>query len=262
MHDLFRGPEEARRLQQKVSRETSWIMYSRGAVHTGRWMAADDPEGFGWGDILEHLEEDRIFGFRLVPVGEVLRMRRRLAGKGFKLQMRDSFIGLRDTVFDSAIPLAARALPEGLAHVPAEAMQDVATISAVQDCIEAAGECPLPGEMLSGQSVDALTLAIADASGRIVATAFLHRAHNRYSEHRDRVFLGQVCVHPAWRFQGLGKHIAALAALRAFDDLKADSVYADIDPADERARRVVEHAGLIIDGGLQNGEAVPAKVLV
>jgi len=260
--ELYRGSEDEVRVQRKVARETSWIQYSQGAAHAGHRMATDNPDQFGWGPLLEHLHEDQSFGFRLVAVGEVLKIRRRLAGEGFRVDIRDSFIGDRDQITAASTDLANTPLPSGLRYAGREALADESLIGAAMDCIAGCGIRPFPGAMLSGESVDSVTTLVLNEAGGVVATAFAQKAHNQYSEHKDHVFLGQLCVAEGYRRAGIGRTIAARTCMAALSELKAGAVYADIDESDMGARLMVELCGMVIDGGLQNGEAVPGRIRV
>ncbi len=254
---LYVGDADSIRRQKKITRESTWIRFSRGAAHAGDCMAADDPDLFGWGALLEHLDEDRKFGFCLIPVGEVLKIRRRLAGRGFKFLARDAFIGTRDDVIEAIRPLTARPLPDGTRLVTPS---DPETIAALQRHITASGLPPRCGEMLVGLTVPGVTLGLIDAAGQVIASAHARLPHNKYSDHAEHAIIEQIAVAPKHRQQGIGQIMTARIAQEALSQLAADSIYADINADDLPARVLLERAGLTIDGGLICGEAIPGRL--
>ena len=259
---LYVGNADSIRRQKKITRESTWILFSRGAAHAGDCMAADDPDLFGWGAILEHLGEDRIFGFRLIPVGEVLKIRRRLAGKGYRLVLRDAFIGGRDALGACAGEIAKRPLPAGTRLLTNEEVRQPALLKALQQHIAQASLAPRCGEMLAGLALPGVTLVLVDAQGQIIASAHARKPHNKYSDYADHALIEQIAVAPALRKCGLGQMMAARVAMAALEALEAKAIYADIDAEDMAARKIVERCGLTIDGGLQCGEALPGRFAV
>lgn len=260
MLELYHGSTDEVLVQQKAAREAEWTNWSKGAAHSGYRMAADAPDVFGWRLLLEHLHEDQSFGFRLIAVGEVLRIRRRLAGEGFKVNMRESFIGTAEEITEASSLHALRGLPKGLRALEGDDLTSEQTITAMQHCIATCGLAPLPGAMLAGQSVPSLQMGIVNEDNQVVATGFAHRPHNQYSPHTNIAYLDQICVAGPYRKQGLGRQIAAQLALKALEWPGIDKVYADVEETDLPARTLVERTGLTIDGALQNGEAVPGSI--
>lgn len=62
------GTEMQQRMQALAEASAEFIGATPGACQTGRTMGCDDPDRLGWERIMQFLERDNIFGFRLIPV--------------------------------------------------------------------------------------------------------------------------------------------------------------------------------------------------
>ena len=143
--DIYCGSDAQIQLQQKVARECEWSKWSEGAAVAAGYMATDNPEKFGWQCLLDHLEEDRIFGFRLVNMGDVMRLRQRLAGRGFRVDMEQVFVGMADDVTPHCLEALKPGLPDGLKLVDQDALISEFGIRQVQSCMVRNGLEPAPG---------------------------------------------------------------------------------------------------------------------
>ncbi|WP_051177141.1 GNAT family N-acetyltransferase [Rhizobium mesoamericanum] len=119
------------------------------------------------------------------------------------------------------------------------------------------GIAPFSGALLAGKIVPAVTLALVDAYGDIVATAHANIPLNGHSKHRGTTWVGLIAVAAQQRGNGLGRLINALAVGAAFETLCAHEVVVFVHADNTVSRRMIEACGLRLDPAILCGLATP-----
>lgn len=207
-------------------------------------MGCDDPDVLGWERIEAILERDGVCGFRLITTDQTERLRAQLQKRGFRLDTWNVFLADSETALTACLPIVETGLPPDLAELDAPLTPEGEATGRIQAMMAAAGIVPFSGSMLSGDIGPAVTVALADASGGIAASAHAYLPHNVASRHRKHAWGGLVAVDESHRGRGLGRLINALMVTRAFRDLGASHVYELVSASNDVSRRMVESCGL------------------
>ncbi len=254
----YLGNETQVRLQRKADEWSDWLYDTRGACHPGRFLGTDEPEALGWDVIKRHLRDDRVFGFRMIAAEDVDALNDRLADLGFRIDFWDVYSGAADRILAAAGPLINLPLPEGLSLIDKTDLKDAETVRHIQECMLRNGVAPFSGKLLSGASIPCCTIAVCNAHGSAVATAYGYLPYNRHSRHEKTAWGGLVCVDKSQRGKGLGKLVNALMLRGCVTDLGAERVQQFVSSDNESSRRMVEHCGLQYDPSVKCGIATSA----
>lgn len=254
----YLGNETQVRLQRKAEEWSDWLYDTKGACHPGRFLGTDDPEALGWDVIKRHLREDRVFGFRMIAAEDVEALGDRLSDLGFRIDFWDVYSGGAERILAETESAAEQALPEGLHLVDTMDLKDAVTVRHLQECMLRNGVAPFSGKLLSGASVPCCTIAVCNAHGSVVATAYGYLPYNRHSAHRMTAWGGLVCVDKSQRGKRLGELVNALMLRGCVSDLGAERVQQFVSAGNEPSRRMVEHCGLAHDPSVKCGIATSA----
>jgi hypothetical protein len=134
-------------------------------------MSCDSLDRFGWDRVLGFLETDGVFGFRFVPADQVAGLRDRLAGRGYRFDTWDIFVGQAEAVLAASDAILTAGLPADLSEVEGPSGPDDAFTRRMQLLMSEAGVVPFSGSMLAGEHGPAVTAVIADGDGNPVAAA-------------------------------------------------------------------------------------------
>ncbi len=104
----------------------------------------------------------------------------------------------------------------------------------------------------------AVTIGLADASGRIVATAHANMSFSDHSKYRSTAWVGLIAVTAQQRGRGVGRYVNALAITAAVNVLGAHTVVEFVRADNTPSRRMIESCGLRLDPALLCGLATPA----
>ncbi|MFZ2102970.1 MAG: GNAT family N-acetyltransferase [Oricola sp.] len=252
--EAYYGTETQVALQRKVDGSVGWLITTPGACHIGRFFGTDDPDRLGWDTIFRHLEEDGVFGFRLMPVETLPEIEQRLGERGYKIDYWDVFSAKANTIREALRALDS-AVPEGYAVLDPEAFEDPDTIRAAQSFMAANSVAPLSGDILTGGHGPSAFVAIAGPDGAIVATAFGYFPHNVHSPHDDSAWGGLVAVDPQHRGRGFGVLANALMLRAMIEERGARTVYELVSATNEPARRMAMRCGLALDESVKSGLA-------
>lgn len=250
------GTEHQAALRRKVDSSVGWLITTPGACHGGRFFATDDPDLLGWDTILEHLEEDGVFGFRLIPAENVPEIEERLTGRGYRIDYWDVFTAGANMVREALRGLDLT-LPQGYRLIDAETLTYPDTIREAQAFMAANGVAPMSAAMLSGRHGPCVLKAITGPNGAIVATAFSYFPHNVHSPHEDAAWAGLVAVDPDHRGRGFGVLANALVLRGMIEEKGARTIYELIAAGNEPSRRMAERCGLSLDTTVKSGLASP-----
>jgi len=251
------GTPSQRHLQAVAEAASPEIESTPGLFQAGRMMGCDDPDRLGWDRIEAILARDGMMGFRLVVPDAADRLRARLAERGYALETWDVFLADRARSLEAASLIVSRGLPEGLADLPPPREPTDEPMSAIQQTMATAGVVPFSGSLLSGALGPAVTLAVGNSNGDVVATAHCYRPHNAHSPYYAYAWGGLVAVAAAHRGSGLGRYINARMILAAFGDLDASNIYELIGSSNGASARMVEACGLRVEPMLVCGVATP-----
>ncbi|CCM75884.1 conserved hypothetical protein [Rhizobium mesoamericanum STM3625] len=148
-------------------------------------------------------------------------------------------------------------VPAGLTRLDLPPGAGDAAIQRIQACMAEHGIAPFSGALLAGKIVPAVTLALVDAYGDIVATAHANIPLNGHSKHRGTTWVGLIAVAAQQRGNGLGRLINALAVGAAFETLCAHEVVVFVHADNTVSRRMIEACGLRLDPAILCGLATP-----
>lgn len=252
----FYGTEQQVALQRKVDSSVGWLITTPGACHAGRFLGTDDPDLLGWDVIFSQLEQDGIFGFRLMPVENMPDIERRLSARGYRIDCWDVYSARANTVRD-ALRALDLTVPAGYAVLDAEALGDRETIREAQAFMAGNGISPMSAAMLSGKHGPCIFIAITGPEGGIVATAFGYFPHNVHSPLEDTAWGGLVAVDPDHRGRGLGVLANALMLRGMIEEKGARAVYELVSEGNDASSRMVERCGLSLDTTVKSGLASP-----
>ena len=249
------GTPHQQHLQQRVDKLSGLLASTPGLCNAGRMISADDIDHVGFDAVLEMLELDGGFGFRLVPQARTSAITERLAAHGHRLDWWDTFMADSDVALDVSKRLVAPGPPSGFKHVNLSGLDPDAGYKEMQAFLVANGIAPFSGSMLAGEWTKAKAFALADDREEIVATSFAYMPHNDFSQFRDFAWAGLVAVSPEQRGKQLGTYINACAVVCAFRELGASTVYEQVSATNMASRRMVEACGLTLHPDLKSGLA-------
>lgn len=239
--DTTYGTEDQRRLQAVSDTWAETAADTPGAAIVGRMRGTDDPEALGWNVIADALAEDGAFGFRMIPVEQLDRIRDRLDTFGARLDTWLVYRGDRNTIADPS----ALSWPDGISEVPVSDPLEEAT-RAFQAAMETSGVVPFSGQMLTGQFGPVTNAALA-RGGEIVATAHAYKPHVGDSPWHGLAWAGLISVAKSERGHGLGRFVNALIASKAIALPGVSEVYQLVTKTNVVSQRMVEASGLSLD---------------
>ena len=249
------GTEQQIILQKSADDAFDWMSTTAGACNPGRSLGTDDPDRLGWDKILEILDRDKIFAFRLMRSDQVAQIAGTLSKYGYRLDLWDVFIVDRSKSERKTSTILANGLPDGFSErSPLEGDEHPDTMK-VQSFMVANGVVPFSGSMLAGVFGPVTTIVILDGQGEIAATAHGYLPHNKFSQHHESAWGGLVAVSPAHRGKGLGKYVNAKMVSNCFSVLGAKTVHELVTESNIPSRRMVEASGLQLNPLLKCGGA-------
>lgn len=252
----YAGSEAQIALMRRSDEHAGWTRAIRGACNVGRMLGCDDIEAIGWPTILDALQRDGSFGFRLLSVDAAEAAAVELQRHGYRLDLWDVFVADRAAAASKVEAILEPGLPPGLSWLDLGADPEGAAMKKLQAFMLANGVVPFSGSMLLGRYGPARTLAITDADGSVAASACTYLPHNSSSVHAHKAWGGLVAVSPAQRGRKLGILINAAMVKAAFDEMAADGIYELVSPSNLPSRRMVEACGLRHDPAVVSGAAV------
>lgn len=250
------GTEQQVSLRHKVDNSVGWLITTPGACHGGRFFATDDPDLLGWDVIFKHLQEDGVFGFRLIAAEDMREIEAKLAEQGYGIDYWDVFSARANTIRE-ALRTLDLAPPPGYRLIDAETLTYPDTIREAQAFMAANGIAPMSAAMLSGRHGPCVLTAITGPNGAIVATAFGYFPHNVHSPLEDTGWGGLVAVDPDHRGEGLGTLANALMMRGMIEQKGARAIYELVSAGNEHSRRMAERCGLSFDTTVKAGLAGP-----
>ncbi|GAB2187056.1 GNAT family N-acetyltransferase [Roseibium sp. LAB1] len=249
------GTEQQTRLQQRAEQLYTWTMETPGACCNVRTLGSDNPETLGFHNILKSLEEDGVFGFRLLEKASQLDMGNALAEKGFRLDTWDVFVGDAETIRAATGPILSRGIPEGLQAISDLDGAEGPLTHAFQEFVAAAGIAPFSGSFLNGDYGPVVSVGLMDETGHFAACAHGYLPHNDHSPYRGYAWGGLVAVAPEHRGKGLGTYVNAFMAEASLTRLEATHLYELVSATNTTSRRMVEGCGLSLSQELYSGLA-------
>ena len=240
----YRGTAHQIVLQEKVDALADWTRSTPGACQTGRLIGTDNPDRLGWETVFGHLEEDGVFGMRMIPAADVTAIEARLEARGCRFDTWNVFQAEAPAI-RSALAQLDLTLPPGFVPLDRSLRQEASTIGRVQDFLVENGIAPFSGAMLAGLHGRSALTVILTPGGDIAATAYAYFPHNRHSPHSACAWGGLVAVAPSHRGRRLGLIVNAMMLLEAVDDLGAASVHELVSTSNEASRRMVRRCGLV-----------------
>ncbi|MCX8572975.1 GNAT family N-acetyltransferase [Aminobacter sp. MET-1] len=254
------GTQMQQRLLAQAEASVDFIRGTPGACQTGRTMGCDDPERLGWERIIEFLERDGVFGFRLIERDRADALALRLDEQGFRFDWWDVFLADREVALKASEALLSRGLPDGFVDLDQPTNPQGQDTARIQALMGAAGVVPFSGSMLTGQAGPAKTVAIGDRDGTVVAAAHGYLPHNVHSPFHRYAWGGLVAVAEHQRGKGLGNYVNARMIIGVFRDLDATHIYELVSATNIASRRMVEASGLRHEHGLVCGVATAREI--
>jgi len=251
------GSGAQQRLQMQAEASVDFINRTAGACQTGRTMGCDDPDLFGWERITEVLDHDGICGFRLLSVAKAEELRVRLTGQDYRFDTWDVFLADRATALTAATAILSRGLPDGLSELGKPTDPESEYTRRIQALMGASGIIPFSGSLLTGALGSAVTVAVGDRQGNVVAAAHGYLPHNAYSPYHRFAWGGLVAVADGERGKGLGSDINARLVVSVFCDLDASHIYELVSATNIASRRMVASCGLRLEPALICGVVMP-----
>ena len=253
------GTEFQQRLQAGAEESVHFINATPGACQNGRTMGCDDADQLGWDRIDEFLVRDGICGFRLIPPVNAERIRAHVTRRGFRFDTWDVFLADRADALASSEAIISQGLPDGLTDLDSPTEPEGEYTGHIQSLMSAAGVVPFSGTFLVGGLGPAITIAIGDDKGAVVAAAHGYMPHNAYSPYHRYAWVGLVAVAEPHRGKGLGNYVNARTITKAFCDLDATHVYELVSATNAPSRRMVQACGLRPEPDLVCGVATPLR---
>jgi hypothetical protein len=253
------GTDIQMRLQQRSDESADWTRTTPGACHIARMLGADDLDRLGSDTILEILKEDGAFGFRMIPAERAEALAESLGKRGYRVDFWDVFMAERAEALTAADAILDRPLPDGLEPLDLDVPAESPAVRRVQEFVAAQGIAPFSASMLVGEIAPATTVALADPTGAIVATAHAYRPHNQFSRFHDAAWGGLVAVAVTERGKKLGSSVNAMMVRAAFDRLGAERIYELASATNLPSRRMIESCGLRLEPSLKCGNATALK---
>jgi hypothetical protein len=253
------GTDAQRILQARAEAAVEFISRTPGACQAGRTMGCDQPDLLGWEKIEEFLARDRVCGFRLLPAGRADRLKAELEQRRYRFDTWDVFLAGRTAALDAADKIVSRGLPEGVTILGRIENPEGADTLDIQRLMAAAGVVPFSGSFLTGAFGPAITVALAEGSGSVVAAAHAYFPHNEHSAHHSKAWGGLVAVAETHRGRGLGAYVNALMIIDIVRRLGATHIYELVSSSNLPSRRMVEACGLRAEPSLVCGLATPLE---
>jgi GNAT superfamily N-acetyltransferase len=253
--ELYYGTDRQIALQKKVDALASWIRTTPGACLVGRIRGTDDPDRLGWDTIFASLEDDGVFGFRLLASSDLHAVEARLSERGYRFDSWDVFAAPAQQIRD-ALDRVDMTLPDNYRAIRADAANDTVTVRNAQRLMSENEVTPFSGDVLTGKHAPAALVAIEAPDGTLAAAAFCYFPHNEHSPHHKTAWGGLVAVGPEHRGRRLGAIVNAMMLRAAIDRLGAAGVYELVTATNEPSRRMVQRCGLVHDPDLVCGMAI------
>lgn len=152
--------------------------------------------------------------------------------------------------------ILAHGLPSGLTRLALGNEPEGAPVRRVQQFLLQNDIVPFSGAMLVGAVVPAITIALADEGGAVVACAHSYMPHNAFSPFCKAAWGGLVAVAESQRGRKLGRYVNGLMVEEAFAAINADMIYEIVSEANLPSRRMVEASGLRLAPNLKSGIVV------
>ena len=251
------GTEFQTRLQKRSDERAEWARKTPGAYNSGRMLASEDPDRLGWDSILEFLERDGAFGFRMLPADRAADLVGRLTPRGYRVDFWDTFIAGRSAAMSRVEEILANGLPGDLMQLDMAIEATSPIVRHVQEFMARNGIAPFSGSMLVGEIEPALTVVVAEPDGTIVATAHAYRPHNIYSPYHTAAWGGLIAVAESQRGRKLGTYVNAMMIRAAFEQLAVDRIYELASATNIPSRRMIEACGLSMEPNLKAATAGP-----
>ena len=249
------GTEQQIALQMSADRAIDWMRSTPGACNPGRSLGTDDPDRLGWDTVLEILDREKIFAFRLMPADQVDRFATVLSEHGYRLDLWDVFMADRERSAHRTSPILADGPPEGFIERPSLESEEHPDTMKVQSFMLSNGVVPFSGSMLTGVFGRVTTVVILDEQGEVAAAAHGYLPHNHFSPHHESAWGGLVAVSPTHRGKGLGNYVNAKMVSNCFSELGAQTVHELVTESNIPSRRMVEASGLQLNPSLKCGGA-------
>ncbi|WP_319825786.1 GNAT family N-acetyltransferase [Thalassovita sp.] len=243
------------RLRRKAVASVGWVNATPGACNAGRFLGTDDPDLLGWDTIRACLDEDGIFGFRLVATDRCDILSARLARMGFRIDFWDVFTAGADSVREACSREIVTDPPDGVDLLTGAEALSPGNVAEAFACMERNGLAPMDAAFLSGEAIPSALVTATEPSGRVVATAYGYFPHNDFSPNARNAWGGLVSVDPDYRARGLGVLVNAHMLLDCIDRMGAERVHELVARTNTPSRRVLERCGLKLDEGLRCGIA-------
>jgi hypothetical protein len=153
--------------------------------------------------------------------------------------------------------ILSRGLPNGLFDLERPSDPESEYLARIQAVMGAAGIMPFSGSLLVGAFGPAITLAIGDGNGAVLAAAHAYLPHNTHSVYHRHAWGGLIAVTESQRGKGLGNYVNARLIVSVFRELDATHIYELVSASNMPSRRMVESCGLRLERGLVCGIATP-----
>ncbi|WP_431322419.1 N-acetyltransferase family protein [Rhizobium sp. YTU87027] len=252
----YYGSERQQRLQRQSDEAQTMIAATPGLVQAGRFFSTDNFDLIDWAFVDERLAKDGVFGFRMMPATRIEDIREKL-GRSYRVDVWNVCKADGNTAMAACISILKDNIPAGLTRLDLPPDPEDAAIQRIQACMAENGIAPFSGAMLVGKIVPAVTIALVDDHGDVVATAHANMPFNGDSKHRGTAWVGLIAVAAQQRGNGLGRLINALAVREAFETLGADEVVEFVHADNTVSRRMIEACGLRLDPAILCGLATP-----
>ncbi|MBB3541977.1 MULTISPECIES: GNAT family N-acetyltransferase [unclassified Rhizobium] len=252
----YYGTEKQQRLQRQSDEAQPKIAATPGLVQAGRFFSVDNFDLIDWAFVDERLAQDGVFGFRMMSATRIEDIRLKL-GPSYRVDVWSVCRADRTAATRACTAILKDDIPGGLTRVNLTADPGDDAVGAIQTCMAENGIAPFSGAMLAGNIVPAVTIALADAQGHVVATAHANMPFNTHSKHSGTAWVGLIAVAAQQRGKGLGRLINALAVRAAFETLGADEVVEFVHADNIISRRMIEACGLRLDPSILCGLATP-----
>ncbi|WP_269582222.1 GNAT family N-acetyltransferase [Roseibium sp. Sym1] len=242
-------------LQKRAEDMYGWTMSTPGACNNARMLGSDDPDRLGFPTIRQYLQEDGIFGFRLLPKSDLGRLKEEMARSDARVDTWDVFCGDAEAVANTTAGILSSGLPSGFHEMPPLDGVEGARTRLFQEFIASAGIAPFSAGFLNGRFGKVVNVGLVDTDGALAACAHAYLPHNAHSPYHAWAWGGLVAVAPDHRGKGLGSIVNALMARAALDTLSATHVYELVSASNTASRKMVENSGLRLSSDLFSGLA-------
>jgi GNAT superfamily N-acetyltransferase len=236
-----------------------WTMSTPGACNTARMLGSDDPDRLGFATIRKTLQEDGIFGFRLLPKSDLARLEQEMSRCEARVDTWDVFCGDAEAVTQATGNVLSNGLPTGFHEMPPLDGIEGSRTRLFQQFIASAGIAPFSAGFLNGRFGRVVNAGLVDNDGRLAACAHAYLPHNSHSPYHAWAWGGLVAVATDHRGKGLGSIVNALMARAAVDTLSATHLYELVSATNTASRKMVENSGLRLSESLFSGLATRSE---